>query len=155
MALGGFDFLAAEKDTSKKIEELAQVLERVATIFLNGVGSLEKQMDELRNRLTTIETQVDTVLRMGGPKGAPISDPTAKPMEAPMDAPPPSPGMPPSPAGPGSPPGLAAPPPQTPTSPMGVAASGGIGIRAQMQGELQSFLARRRAALESMMENEE
>jgi hypothetical protein len=38
---------------------------------------------------------------------------------------------------------------------MGAAASGGLGIRAQMQGELQSFLQRRRAALESMMENEE
>jgi hypothetical protein len=38
---------------------------------------------------------------------------------------------------------------------MGAVASGGLGIRAQMQGELQSFLARRRAALESMMENEE
>jgi hypothetical protein len=155
MALGGFDFLAAEKDTTKKIEELAKVLERVATIFLNGVGSLEKQMEELRNRLTTIETQVDTVLRMGGPKGAPT--PSTASASAPPPSPaaaPTSPGMPPTPAGPSSPPGLAAPPPQTPTSPMGAAASGGIGIRAQMQGELQSFLARRRAALESM-ENEE
>lgn len=155
MALGGFDFLAAEKDTAKKIEELAQVLERVATIFLNGVGSLEKQMDDLRNRLATLETQVDTVLRMGGPKGAPTAAPTVKSMEATADAPPPATGMPPSPAGPSSPPGLAAPPPQTPTSPMGAAAAGGIGIRAQMQGELQSFLARRRAALESQMENEQ
>jgi hypothetical protein len=154
MALGGFDFLAAEKDTTKKIEELAKVLERVATIFLNGVGSLEKQMDELRNRLTTIETQVDTVLRMGGPKGAPAPASASEPPLATAAAPT-SPGMPPSPASPGSPPGLAAPPPQTPTSPMGAAASGGIGIRAQMQGELQSFLARRRAALETMMENEE
>ena len=154
MALGGFDFLAAEKDTTKKIEELANVLERVATIFLNGVGSLEKQMDELRNRLTTIETQVDTVLRMGGPKGAPTPASTSAPPPTPT-ATPTSPGMPPAPAGPGSPPGLAAPPPQTPTSPMGAAASGGLGIRAQMQGELQSFLARRRAALETMMENEE
>lgn len=151
MALGGFDFLAAEKDTTKKIEELAKVLERVATIFLNGVGSLEKQMDELRNRLTTIETQVDTVLRMGGPKDAPAS--AGAPPPSPSAAPT-SPSMPLSPAGPSSPPGLAAPPPQTPTSPMGAAASGGIGIRAQMQGELQSFLTRRRAALESM-ENEE
>ncbi len=155
MAFGGFDFLAAEKDTTKKIEELAQVLERVATIFLNGVGSLEEQMDELRNRLTKLETQVDTVLRIGGSKDAPIPTPAPGSKEAPIDAPPPSPGMSPSPAGPSSPPGLAAPPPQTPTSPMGAAASGGLGIRAQMQGELQSFLARRRATLESMMENEE
>lgn len=154
MALGGFDFLAAEKDTTKKIEELAKVLERVATIFLNGVGSLEKQMDELRNRLTTIETQVDTVLRMGGPKSAPATASASAPPPAPAGAPA-SPGMPPSPTSPSSPPSLAAPPPQTPTSPMGAAASGGVGIRAQMQGELQSFLARRRAALESMMENEE
>ncbi len=153
MALGGFDFLAAEKDTTKKIEELAKVLERVATIFLNGVGSLEKQMDELRNRLTTIETQVDTVLRMGGPKDAPAPASAGAPPPSPSAAPT-SPSMPLSPAGPSSPPGLAAPPPQTPTSPMGAAASGGIGIRAQMQGELQSFLTRRRAALESM-ENEE
>ncbi|MFX1576379.1 MAG: hypothetical protein ACFFCF_04325 [Promethearchaeota archaeon] len=154
MALGGFDFLAAEKDTTKKIEELANVLERVATIFLNGVGSLEKQMDELRNRLAIIETQVDTVLRMGGPKTAPTTPSAATPPPSPMEAPR-SPGMPQSPAGPSSPPGIAAPPPQAPTSPMGAAASGGLGIRAQMQGELQSFLARRRAALESMMENEE
>lgn len=154
MALGGFDFLAAEKDTTKKIEELANVLERVATIFLNGVGSLEKQMDELRNRLTKIETQVDTVLRMGGPKTTPTTSSAVTPSPSPAEAPP-SPGMPPSPAGPSSPPGIAAPPPQAPTSPMGAAASSGFGIRAQMQGELQSFLARRRAALESMMENEE
>ncbi len=154
MALGGFDFLAAEKDTSKKIEELAQVLERVATIFLNGVGSLEKQIDDLRNRLSIIETQVDTVLRMGGPKGAPTVTAATSVGEPPKAGPTPSPGMPPSQASPGSSPGLAA-PPQAPTSPMGAAASGGLGIRAQMQGELQSFLARRRAALESMMENEE
>ncbi len=154
MALGGFDFLAAEKDTTKKIEELANVLERVATIFFNVVGSLEKQMDELRNRVSKIETQVDTVLRMGGPKGIAPSAPSlaspAQPTGAQV-----SPGMPPAPPEPSSSPGLAAPPPQTPTSPMGAAASGGLGIRAQMQGELQSFLARRRAALESMMENEE
>jgi len=154
MALGGFDFLAAEKDTTKKIEELAKVLERVATIFLNGVGSLEKQMDDLRARLAKLETQVDTVLRLGGTKSVPTPTPATAPTSTPVDASY-SPGMPPSPTGPSSPPGLAAPPPQTPTSPMGAAASGGFGIRAQMQGELQSFLARRRAALESMMENEE
>jgi hypothetical protein len=154
MAIGGFDFLAAEKDTTKKIEELAKVLERVATIFLNGVGSLEKQMDELRKRLSKIETQVDTVLRLGGSKGTAPSAPTLASPPTPSETPA-SPGMPPAPQGPSSTPGLAAPPPQTPTSPMGAAASGGIGIRAQMQGELQSFLARRRAALESMMENEE
>jgi hypothetical protein len=154
MALGGFDFLAAEKDTTKKIEELAKVLERVATIFLNGVGSLEKQMDELRTRLSKIETQVDTVLRMGGPKGTPTPSSTATPQSPPVAASS-SPGMPPSPTPSESSPGPATPPPQTPTSPMGAAASGGLGIRAQMQGELQSFLQRRRAALESMMENEE
>ncbi|MFX1508936.1 MAG: hypothetical protein ACFFBR_01390 [Promethearchaeota archaeon] len=154
MAFGGFDFLAAEKDTTKKIEELAKVLERVATIFLNGVGSLEKQMEELRTRLSKIETQVDTVLRMGGPKGTAPSAPSLSTPPTPADTPA-SPGLPPAPSGPSSSPGLAAPPPQTPTSPMGAAASGGFGIRAQMQGELQSFLARRRAALESMMENED
>jgi hypothetical protein len=154
MALGGFDFLADEKDTEKKIEELAKVLERVATIFLNGVGSLETQMDDLRKRLSVIETQVDTVLRMGGTKGTPTTGPATAP--PPVSAEPaPSPGLPPAPPGPSSTPGLGAPPPQTPTSPMGAAASGGMGIRAQMQGELQSFLARRRATLESMMENEE
>lgn len=154
MALGGFDFLAAEKDTTKKIEELAKVLERVATIFLNGVGSLENQMEELRTRLSKIETQVDTVLRMGGSTGVPTPTSTSASQPPPV-ATSTSPGLPPAPTTPGSPPGVAAPPPQAPTSPMGAAASGGLGIRAQMQGELQSFLARRRAALESMMENEE
>ncbi len=153
MALGGFDFLAAEKDTTKKIEELANVLERVATIFLNGVGSLEKQMDDFRTRLAKLETQVDTVLRMGGAKGAPTPSSTAAPQPPPVTASS-SPGMPQSPSLTGASPGLAAPPPQTPTSPMGAAASGGLGIRAQMQGELQSFLERRRAALESMMDEE-
>ncbi|MFX1317558.1 MAG: hypothetical protein ACFE9D_00340 [Promethearchaeota archaeon] len=154
MALGGFDFLAAEKDTTKKIEELANVLERVATIFLNGVGSLENQMNEFRTRLAKLETQVDTVLRMGGPKGAPTPSSTAAPQTPPLTASS-SPGMPPSPTTSGTSPGLAAPTPPTPTSPLGAAASGGLGIRAQMQGELQSFLDRRRAALETMMENEE
>ena len=65
MAFGGFDFLQAEKDTSKKVEELAQVLENVATIFLNGVGALEKQLQEMRNRLDRMETQIDTMVRMG------------------------------------------------------------------------------------------
>lgn len=150
MAFGGFDFLAEEKDMSKKVEELAQVLENVATIFLNGVGALEKQLEEMRGRLSKIETQVDTVLRIGGPTATPGIDVGDAPLTAPY-----SPAMPPppSPAGPGSPPGLAAPPPSTPTSPM--AATGGIGIRAQMQGELQSFLARRRAALEASLEDEE
>jgi len=36
-----------------------------------------------------------------------------------------------------------------------MAATGGMGIRAQMQGELQSFLARRRATLEASLEDEE
>lgn len=153
MALGGFDFIAEEKDAAKKIEELAQVLERVATIFLNGVGSLEKQLNEMRTRLSRVETQVDTLLKMGGTRAhsapatiadAPVPSTSAPP--SPGIAPPPSPGVPPT-------PGMAAPPPQTPTSPM--AATGGIGIRAQMQGELQSFLARRRAALEASLKDEE
>lgn len=152
MALGGFDFIAEEKDAAKKIEELAQVLERVATIFLNGVGSLEKQLNEVRTRLSTLETQVDTVLKMGGTRtpSAPVADAPTPPASAPS-----SPGLapPPSPSAPPTAPGMAAPPPQTPTSPM--AATGGIGIRAQMQGELQSFLARRRAALETSLEDEE
>ncbi len=157
MALGGFDFLAAEKDTSKKIEELAQVLERVATIFLNGVGSLEKQLEEMRNRIAKVETQVDTLLRMGGTTKVPMS-PSAGPISGPEDVEPttpPSPGLPPPspPAEPGAAPGVGVPPP-TPTSPMGAAASGGLGIRAQMQGELRSFLARRRAALEASLEKD-
>ena len=153
MAFGGFDFLAAEKDMSKKVEELAHVLERVATIFLNGVGALEKQLDEMRTRLSKIETQVDTVLRIGGTSATAPTARTPDAAEAPLP-PPPSPGMPPgSPAGPSAPPGMAAPPPRTPTSPM--AATGGIGIRAQMQGELQSFLARRRAQIEAALEDEE
>lgn len=152
MAFGGFDFLAAEKDMSKKVEELAQVLERVATIFLNGVGALEKQLDEMRTRLSKIETQVDTVLRIGGTRAMAPSTGTPDATEAPL-TPPPSPRMPPAtPAGPSAPPGMAAPPPGTPTSPM--AATGGIGIRAQMQGELQSFLQRRRAQLEAALEDE-
>jgi hypothetical protein len=154
MALGGFDFIAEEKDAAKKIEELAQVLERVATIFLNGVGSLEKQLTEMRTRLSTVETQVDTLLKMGGARApsAPAvkADTPAAPAAAPT-----SPGLPPPPPSPTAPaaPGMAAPPPQTPTSPM--AATGGLGIRAQMQGELQSFLARRRAALEASLKDEE
>ena len=154
MALGGFDFIAEEKDAAKKIEELAQVLERVATIFLNGVGSLEKQLSEVRARLSTVETQVDTLLKMGGTR-APSAPATMADAPTPPASAPPSPGIapPPSPGTPPSAPGLAAPPPQTPTSPM--AATGGIGIRAQMQGELQSFLARRRAALEASLEDEE
>jgi len=154
MALGGFDFIAEEKDAAKKIEELAQVLERVATIFLNGVGSLEKQLNEMRTRLSRVETQVDTLLKMGGTR-APSAPTTIADAPTPQASAPPGPGIapPPSPGAPATAPGMAAPPPQTPTSPM--AATGGIGIRAQMQGELQSFLARRRAALEASLEDEE
>lgn len=154
MALGGFDFIAEEKDAAKKIEELAQVLERVATIFLNGVGSLEKQLVEVRTRLSTVETQVDTLLKMGGTRAPSAPPPVADASPTPASAPP-SPGIapPPSPGAPSAAPGLAAPPPKTPTSPM--AATGGMGIRAQMQGELQSFLQRRRAALEASLEDEE
>ncbi|MFW9831061.1 MAG: hypothetical protein ACFFD8_04740 [Candidatus Thorarchaeota archaeon] len=139
---------------SKKVEELAQVLENVATIFLNGVGALEKQLEDMRRRLSKIETQVDTVLRMGGPattlKGAPGIVTSETPIQSPH-----SPGIPPpsSPMDSTAPPGLAGPPPQTPPSPTGD--TGGIGIRAQMQGELQSFLARRRAALEASLDDED
>ncbi|MFX1299517.1 MAG: hypothetical protein ACFFAL_10530 [Promethearchaeota archaeon] len=154
MALGGFDFIAEEKDAAKKIEELAQVLERVATIFLNGVGSLEKQLNEMRTRLSRVETQVDTLLKMGGAR-APSAPATIADAPTPPASAPPGPGIapPPSPGAPAIAPGMAAPPPQTPTSPM--AATGGLGIRAQMQGELQSFLTRRRAALEASLRDEE
>ncbi len=154
MALGGFDFIAEEKDAAKKIEELAQVLERVATIFLNGVGSLEKQLNEMRTRLSRVETQVDTLLKMGGAR-APSALGTIADAPTPPASAPPGPGIapPPSPGAPAIAPGMAAPPPQTPTSPM--AATGGLGIRAQMQGELQSFLTRRRAALEASLRDEE
>ena len=153
MAFGGFDFLQAEKDTSKKVEELAQVLENVATIFLNGVGALEKQLQEMRNRLDRMETQIDTMVRMGG--GRAPSTPASAAEKAPTSpgALPPSPPMPTSPGMPPPSPGLAASAPQTPTSPMGAAQSA-MGIRAQMQGELQSFLARRRAALEEALREE-
>ena len=148
MGLQGFDFLAAEKDTSKKIEELASVLENVATIFLNGVGSLEKQLDEIRGRISKVETQIETLLRVGGTRVAP-----AVSAEEGVTSPTPSPGpsMPPTPSG-VSAPGPASPPPRTPTSPLG--ATSGLGIKAQMQGELKSFLARRRAALEARLESE-
>ena len=154
MALGGFDFIAEEKDAAKKIEELAQVLERVATIFLNGVGSLEKQLNEMRTRLSRVETQVDTLLKMGGTH-APSAQATIADAPTPPASTPPGPGIapPPSPGAPATAPGMTAPPPQTPTSPM--AATGGLGIRAQMQGELQSFLTRRRAALEASLKDEE
>lgn len=153
MAFGGFDFLQAEKDTSKKVEELAQVLENVATIFLNGVGALEKQLQDMRTRLDRVETQIDTMVRMGGARAAsaPISAST-KASEG--SGVPPSPSMPPSPGFTPTSPGLAAAPPQAPQSPMGATPSA-IGIRAQMQGELQSFLARRRAAIEESMKDQE
>jgi hypothetical protein len=153
MAFGGFDFLQAEKDTSKKVEELAQVLENVATIFLNGVGALEKQLEEMRNCLNRMETQIDTMVRMGGSRAPSAATPSAPKAPTSPAGSPPSPPMPASPGMPPSP-GLAVPPPQAPTSPMGAAQSG-MGIRAQMQGELQSFLARRRAALEESMREEE
>ncbi len=154
MSFGGFDFLAAEKDMSKKVEELAQVLENVATIFLNGVGALEKQIEEMRYRLGRVETQVDTLLRMGGPKATIATGAGQDLSDTPLKAHP-SPGLalPPSPVTQNSPPGVAAPPPHAPTSPLGT--SDGIGIRAQMQGELQSFLARRRAALEASLEDQD
>lgn len=148
MGLEGFDFLAAEKDTSKKIEELASVLENVATIFLNGVGSLEKQLEEIRGRIAKVETQVETLLRVGGTRVAPA---VAEDEGVASSAPSPALSTPPTPSGVGSL-GPASPPPRTPTSPLG--ATSGIGIKAQMQGELKSFLARRRAALEARLESE-
>ena len=147
MAFGGFDFLTAEKDISKKVEELASVVENVATIFLNGVGSLEKQLEDLKGRLSKVETQMDTVLRIGGSQTATSPGMEAEPSEVAVRPTAPAPGA------PQPPPGIAGPPPRAPTSPLG--ATSGLGIKAQMQGELKSFLARRRAALEASMQGEE
>lgn len=148
MGIQGFDFLAAEKDMSKKVEELASVLENVATIFLNGVGSLEKQLEGIRSRLSKVETQVDTMLRVGGGKVAP--SPAGKVEDVVAT----SPGVtPPPPVGSSPPTSVTGGPPHAPTSPLG--ATSGIGIKAQMQGELRGFLARRRVALEARMAEEE
>jgi hypothetical protein len=153
--LEGFDFISAEKDMEKKIEELANVVERVATIFLNGVGSLEEQikglsqqLSVLDSRITKAETQVETVLRMGSSR-SPASSPA-------------SPDTPTGPTGPKPPPTVDGPGPRTaptlteveqrtPTSPM----SSGLSVQAEMRGELKGFLARRRAALEARMKQEE
>ncbi len=153
--LEGFDFIAEEKDMAKKIEELANVVERVATIFLNGVGSLEEQikglseqLNSLDDRISKAETQVETVLRMGvsrstAPGPADATAPTLPPettdassthSQAPRTAP-----------------KLTEVEQRTPTSPM----SSGLSVQAEMRGELKGFLARRRAALEARMKEEE
>ncbi len=143
MAFEGFDFLSAEEDMSKKVEELAKILENVANIFLSGIGSLEKLLDKLQSRLTKVETQMDTMLRLGVTSGSgKVIDSEA------VTASSPEPGTEPAPT-----PGLAGPSPKTPTSPM--SQGGGMGIQAQIQSELRSFLARRRAAIESREESEE
>ncbi len=160
--LEGFDFLSAEKDMEKKIEELANVVERVATIFLNGVGSLEEQIKGLSQQLSVLgsriskaETQVETVLRMG------VSRPAAKGQTSPTAPGPASPSGPmpttdaaspdhTTPPGPRTAPKLTEVEQRTPTSPMG----GQVSVQAEMRGELKSFLARRRAALEARMKEE-
>lgn len=143
MAFEGFDFLSAEEDMSKKVEELAKVLENVANIFLNGIGSLEKLLDTLQSRLTKVETQMETLLRLGVTSGSgkvidseTVAASSPKPSHEAMLKP-----------------DIAAPPPKTPTSPM--AATSGMGIQAQIQSELRSFLARRRAAIEQREDSEE
>ncbi len=143
MTLEGFDFLSAEEDMSKKVEELAKVLQNVANIFLNGIGSLEELLDRLQGRLTKVETQMETLLRLGVTSGSgKVIDSetvTASSSELSQEA--------------VLKPDLATPPPKTPTSPMG--ASSGMGIQAQIQSELRSFLARRRAAIEQPEDSEE
>ena len=154
--LEGFDFISAEKDMEKKIEELANVVERVATIFLNGVGSLEEQikglsqqLSSLDSRISKAETQVETVLRMGVSRSAPVSAgpdaPSSPDSTGPL--PPPTPTRP----GPQPAPKLTEVEQRTPTSPM----SSGLSVQAEMRGELKGFLARRRAALEARMKEEE
>jgi len=144
--LEGFDFIAAEKDTSKKIESLASALERVATIFLNGIGALETQLNDLQTRLAKVETQVETLLRVGVGRGASASIPDrpSRPSrkeepEAPARAAPPTPTPPPVTAHTG--PSASTPP--SPRAPMG-----GTSVKAQMLSELRGFLARRRQVLQ-------
>ncbi len=151
--LEGFDFIAEEKDMAKKIEELANVVERVATIFLNGVGSLEEQirglseqLSSLDSRLSKAETQVETVLRMGAGRPAAAKGPTGP--TPPPDSAGPSPTHT---TGPRTAPTLTEVEQKTPPSPMG----GQMSVQAEMRGELKSFLARRRAALESRMAEED
>ena len=145
VVLEGFDFITAEKDASKKVEELASVVENVATIFLNGIGSLERMLDDMRGRLSKVETQMDTLLRVGGARptsGTTAVTAPAESAEAAATLGPRAPAMPPAPrvhAGPAEPP--------APTSPMG--ATSGLGIQAQIQTELRSFLEKRRAVVES------
>jgi hypothetical protein len=151
VVLEGFDFITVEKDASKKVEELASVVENVATIFLNGIGSLERMLDEMRTRLSKVETQVETLLRVGVVRAAPgAAGPggLSEPSEAVVA---PSPRAPALPAGPRLPPGPSE--PAAPTSPLGAAS--GLGIQAQIQGELRSFLEKRRAVVESGTQSQE
>jgi hypothetical protein len=145
VVLEGFDFITVEKDASKKVEELASVVENVATIFLNGIGSLERMLDEMRGRLSKVETQVETLLRVGVVRPAGGTAGAAAPSESVEGVATLGPRAPPAPAGPRLPAGPAEPP--APTSPMGAAS--GLGIQAQIQGELRSFLEKRRAVVES------
>ncbi len=155
--LEGFDFISEEKDMAKKIEELASVVERVATIFLNGVGLLEdqikslgQQIGSLEGRISKAETQVETVLRMGAsrPAGSDPASSTGPSTTAPV--------LPPDSASPGltRSPGPRTAPKLTET-PLKTAPIGGQSVQAEMRGELKGFLARRRAALEARMKEEE
>lgn len=151
VVLEGFDFITVEKDASKKVEELASVVENVATIFLNGIGSLERMLEEMRGRLSKVETQVETLLRVGVVRpaaGAPGAAAPGESAEAVATLGPRAPTMP---AGPRLPAGPAELP--APTSPMGAAS--GLGIQAQIQGELRSFLDKRRAVVESSTQQSE
>jgi hypothetical protein len=145
VVLEGFDFITAEKDASKKVEELASVVENVATIFLNGIGSLERMLDDMRGRLSKVETQVETLLRVGVTRSAAGATGPAAPGESAEAVATLGPRAPVMPAGPRLPAGPAEPP--LPSSPMG--ATSGLGIQAQIQGELRSFLEKRRAVVES------
>jgi hypothetical protein len=151
VVLEGFDFLTVEKDASKKVEELASVVENVATIFLNGIGSLERMLDEMRGRLSKVETQVETLLRVGGVRGAAGTAGAAALSESVEAVATLGPRAPAASAGPRLPTGPAEPP--APTSPMGAASA--LGIQAQIQGELRSFLEKRRAVVESGTQSSE
>jgi hypothetical protein len=151
VVLEGFDFLTVEKDASKKVEELASVVENVATIFLNGIGSLERMLDEMRGRLSKVETQVETLLRVGVVRSAPGTAGTGGPSEPSEAVVTLGPRAPAAPTGPRLPSGPSEPP--APTSPLG--ATSGLGIQAQIQGELRSFLEKRRAVVESSTQSQE
>lgn len=140
MALEGFDFLSAEEDMSKKVEELAKILENVANIFLNGIGSLEGVLDKLQGRLTKVETQMETLLRLGVTSGSgKVIDSETVTAASPTLSPEPT-------------PGLVSTQPKAPTSTTGLGAD--MPIRAQIQSELKSFLTRRRAAIDQSEDSE-